>query len=374
MMARTRTAAIRETIRSSAVARLFLPLAIAAALAAGIATTASPALATTGSSRSASSATPRAFFGLGPASKTKIDGRSYFNWSATPGAMLTDHVAIVNFGTTAVTLRVFVTNAVSTIHGGTTFVPPAKAIGGPADWVRLHLPGHSQIVHLAPRSKIIVPITVTIPRNAPPGDHVGAVIAALTSLIQSKNHAKVHLVQQVADRIIARVSGKLRPRLSVVNLHVAYSDPLSPLATNTATLSFTIRNTGNELLGGNVTVSVHGLLGSTETRSNVVKVPVLLPGGSDSERIQVHGVYPEIHMLGKVSVAPLVVQGQYDQGLSIYTGQAGFWAVPWIALVILILLIAMFAAVWLRRRRWLRSASAAHDEGAARGGQKVEAK
>src|ERR1700720_1825145 len=37
---------------------------------------------------------PRAFFGLGPASKTQIDGRPYFNWGASPGAGLTDHVAI----------------------------------------------------------------------------------------------------------------------------------------------------------------------------------------------------------------------------------------------------------------------------------------
>src|SRR5215469_30018 len=90
-------------------ARLF-----AGALITGIAVTAAvPAVAAPASGRSiTSSPLPRAFFGLGPASKTKIDGRPFFNWSATPGAHFTDHVAIVNFGVTPVALRVFVTNAV----------------------------------------------------------------------------------------------------------------------------------------------------------------------------------------------------------------------------------------------------------------------
>ncbi len=365
---------MRGNRASSRRARLAIALLLVPALAAAVAvSTGSAALAADSGRLVSAKSVPRAFFGLGPASATKIDGRAYFNWSATPGASLTDHVAVVNFGSTTLSLHIYVTNAVSTINGGTTFVPQAKAVGGPANWVTLHFPGHSSVLKLAPHSKVILPIEVTIPKNAPPGDHVGAIIAALTSVIQSKNHAKVHFVQQVADRIITRVSGKLRPGLSVENLHVQYSDPLSPLATSPATLTFTVRNTGNELLGGNVTVSVHGLLGSTETRSDVVKVPVLLPGGSDSERVQVKGVYPEIHLQGKVSIAPLVVQGQFDQGLSTYSAQVGFWAIPWIALAILILLIALFVGIWLRRRRWSRAALAEPEE-SARGDQKVEAK
>jgi hypothetical protein len=366
--------ALRKRPGQSALARNAARLMVAGTVAAGLATAASPVVAARASMQDpASKPAGRAFFGVGPATGNKIDGRSYFDWSATPGVKLTDHVAVVNFGTTALKLHVFVTNAVSTVHGGTTYVPPAKAIGGPADWVTIHFPRHSSTLRLAPRSKVFLPVTVAIPKNAPPGDHVGAIIVALSSVIQSKNHAKVHFIQQVATRIITRVSGTLRPGLKVVGLRVAYHTPLSPFATSPATLTFKIRNTGNEVLGGNVTVSVSGLLGSTETRTDVVKILPLLPGGAIPERVQVNGVYPEIYMQGNVSVAPLVVQGQVDQGLAIYRGQVGFWAIPWIALVIFVLLVLLITGTWLRRRRLNRAAPAA-EQGAPRGDQKVEAK
>jgi hypothetical protein len=350
----------------SAAARIF-----AGAAAACIAACAIPALASPARIQSARSG-PRAFFGVGPASKTKVDGRSYFNWSATPGDKLIDHVAIVNFGTTAVTLRVYVTNAVSTVKGGTGFAPQGKAKGGPADWVTIHFPGNSPIVHLKPRSKIILPVTIIVPKNAPPGDHEGAIVASLTSVIQSKNHAKVHLVQQVADRIIARISGTLRPGLSVVGLHVTYHDSLNPLATGITTLTFRVRNIGNELLGGKVTVSVHGLLGSTETGPAVLKVPIMLPGASVPERVQISGVYPEFVMSARISVAPLVVTGQFDQGLMTYTGQVGFWAVPWILVIIIVVLVLLAVGIWLRRRS-RRSAGPAAQGRALGGREKVEA-
>ena len=40
--------------------------------------------------RSSSKPAPRAFFGLGPATKGKIDGRPYFIWGASPGSYLSD--------------------------------------------------------------------------------------------------------------------------------------------------------------------------------------------------------------------------------------------------------------------------------------------
>jgi hypothetical protein len=303
-------------------------------------------------SSAGSSSRPRAFFGLGPASKTKIDGRSYFEWSATPGSSLTDHVALVDFGTSPVTLHVFVANAVSTPHGGTNFAPSVQRKGGPAGWVTIHFPHNSPTVHLAPRSKIIVPITVVVPKNAPPGDHVGSIVAALHAVIQTKNHVKVHFIQQVAVRIIARVSGRLRPRLSIIGLHVKYSNPmLNPAGTAPTTLAFTVRNTGNELLGGNVSAAVLGLFGTTGGQSNVAKIPVMLPGGSDTATVTVPGVFPEFDMTAKITIKPLVASGQYDPGLTTFPAQVSFWAVPWTLIAIVIAVLAAGTLILVRRRR-----------------------
>jgi hypothetical protein len=288
-------------------------------------------------------------------------------------------VAIVNFGTIPLNLRVFVTNAVSTAKGGTVYQPEGKALGGPANWVTLQFPKNSAMVRVPPRTKsgrpseVIIPMSVIIPKNATPGDHAGAVIVALYSVIQSKNHAKVHLVQQVADQIIARVSGTLRPQLSVTGLHVTYNDPLSPFSTGVTTMTFIVRNTGNELLGGQLTVSVHGLFGSTETKAGIAKIPILLPGASVPEHVQISGVYPEYLMNAEVSIAPRAVQGQLDEGLETYRGQAGFLAVPWIPTIVVLLLIALAVLIWLRRRVRRMAEVASADSGVAQGRKKVEA-
>lgn len=291
----------------------------------------------------------RAFFGLGPASAKAIDGRPYFAWAATANGVLTDHVAIVNFGAVPVTLHVFSSNAVSLAHGNTGFESAGQSRGGLASWITLHFPNGSSTLHLKARTKVIVPITLQVPQNASPGDHEGAIIASLTSTIVSKNHAKVHLVQQVAARIVLRISGKLRPLLTVSGLRVTYDDRISPTESGVATLHFTVNNSGNLLLGGKPVVTVSGLFGSAAA-GHVATVPVLLPGGSDSESVTIPGVYPQFLMNAKVTVTPTVVAGQYDRGLTLYSANTSFWAVPVILLIIVIVLI-LLAGLWIWRHR-----------------------
>lgn len=308
---------------------------------------------------------PRAFFGLGPASATKVDGRPYFTWGATPGGRLNDHVAIVNLGTSPVTVAVFVTNAVNVAHGGTGFLPRGQARGGPASWITLHLPHHSSTVHLAPHRSVIVAISVRIPANASPGDHLGAIVASLTSTIVSKHHARVHLVQQVACRTLIRVSGPLRPRLTITGLRADYQARLDPVASGVTTLQFTVRNTGNVLLGARESVSVHGLLGSTETLSDIAAIPVMLPGGSAQEAVKVNGAFPELLMSARVTLVPLVATGQDDPGLSNYSAKVGFWAIPWILLALVLALILFAVGAWRWRRRRHRGPRATQSGGPA---------
>ena len=300
--------------------------------------------------------TPRAFFGLGPATKGKIDGRAYFFWSATPGSPLSDQVVVVNFGVKPVTVRLFVTNAYSGVQGVTGFLPRGQARGGPAGWITVQFPHHSPVLHLAPRSKVTLPISVSIPKNAPPGDHEGAVIAALTSVVQVKGHAKLHLVQQVGVRVITRISCPpatphcLRPQFSVLDLRVSHSDPLNPFTSGSAVMSFVVKNTGNELLGGKVTASVSGLFGSTSTGSQVITLPILLPGGSYRASLRVSGIYPELVETAQVKVAPQGVKGQNDGFVPNFYGNATYWSVPWVWVIVFIVLVATGVFVWLRRR------------------------
>jgi hypothetical protein len=336
--------------------------ALVAALAAGFACTMASAAAAPAHAAVAAKSPPRAFFGLGPATKGEIDGRPYFNWAGSAGSFLKDQVAVVNYGTTAVNLYVFASNAVSTAHGGTAFLTRGQSHGGLSSWIAIDGKHSAFTLHLKPKTKVFLPISVVFPHNATPGDHEGAIIASLTSTIQSKNHAKVHLVQQVAARVIARIEDKLQPRLSVSGLKVSYRNPLSPQSSGSTTLAFTIVNSGNEILGGKVSVYVSGLFGSTESRLDAVSVPPMIPGGTDAAKVTVPGVYPELLMHAKVDIAPLAVTGQYDQGLTTYTRQADYWAWPRIPLLILIFLVLLGAGLWYRRRRRHQKVAAARQD------------
>src|SRR5215472_8847429 len=94
-LARTRAAPARRRVAAGSVLAALLVAAAAPAQASGVPL------------RSPSpKPVPRAFFGLGPATKGKIDGRAYFFFPATPGSHAADQVAVVNFGVKPVIVRI----------------------------------------------------------------------------------------------------------------------------------------------------------------------------------------------------------------------------------------------------------------------------
>ena len=54
---------------------------------------------------------------------------------------------------------------------------------------------------------VILPVLMRVPAGANPGDHVGGVVAVLSTIGTNKQGAKVRLDQRVATRLFVRVSG-----------------------------------------------------------------------------------------------------------------------------------------------------------------------
>ncbi len=70
---------------------------ILVAAAPAVAAQAAPAQPAAASIAATARPAPKAAFGAGPASATKLDGRPYFTYDASPGGSIEDHIAIVNF-------------------------------------------------------------------------------------------------------------------------------------------------------------------------------------------------------------------------------------------------------------------------------------
>jgi hypothetical protein len=296
-----------------------------------------------------------ATFGAGPASKTKIDGRPYFSYDASAGGSIEDHIAIVNLAHKRQTLSVYAVDATSASNGDFTYAPQSAARTGAGAWLAVGTPGASGKVTVKARSTTILPVHLTVPNNAPPGDHAAAVIVSLTGLVNGKSGERVRLQQRVATRVIVRVSGPLRPQLRIANLKATYAASLGVFSRGTATVSYDIVNTGNVLLGGAQQVTVHGLFGTTSRAEATPIVPLLLPGASYPVTVRIRNVAPEVRMTAKVEFAPAGLKGQVDPGLRLITATTHFWAVPWILIAIIVFLLLVLAEV-IRRRRPRRKA------------------
>jgi hypothetical protein len=290
-------------------------------------------------------------FGIGPASAKGIDGRPFLNYLVSPGSQLSDHAAIINFAYRPVTLSLYAADAVVGADGQFGYQPKAAARTDAASWIRLGTGATSSTITLGPRTTLVVPITITVPADASPGDHAAGVITSVTSQVTSKNGERVNFEQRIALRTFLRVSGPLRPGLAIQNFRVRYDDNLNPLGGGTATLTYTVRNTGNIRLGSHQRVSVSGLFGSKGPTKALADIPLLLPHSFVNESVTVHGVFPQFPMHARVTLYPLAVVGDVDPGVaSKYTAAKAFWAIPWVLLAIVVALILGAAAWWYYRR------------------------
>jgi hypothetical protein len=331
--------------------RLYLTAAIAPLCAmAGLLTwTSASASAQNGPAANTNVAT----FGTQTATATKPDGRGIYSFAATPGGQVEDHVAVFNYSRQTITLQLRGTDAVNTPQGGFAARPVNQRSTGLGTWVAL--PASALTVTLPPRSNLIVPFLVEVPKNATPGDHAGVLTATLQSSIISKSGQRVRLLQTIGSRIFLRVSGPLHPGFSVTNLHVSYQGTLNPVGTGRADLSYTVRNTGNVALGGHQTVYISGLFGSKKVAAHVAQVQLLLPGFSITQHVPVSGIIPELHDTAHVSITPLYIPGSVQPASGPYQATLSFWAIPWTLIGIIVLLILLLVALWLIRRRRRRT-------------------
>jgi hypothetical protein len=287
-------------------------------------------------------------FGTQTATATKPDSRGIFSYAATPGGRVEDHIAVINYSEQTISLLIRGTDAENTPQGGFAALPVNETSHSVGTWI--YLPKADLTVTLPPRSDEIIPFLVEVPSNATPGDHAGVVTATLASEIVSKSGQRARLLQTVGTRVFIRVSGPLHPGFTITGLALKYDGTIDPVGTGKAVITYTVDNTGNVALGGKQTVYVSGLFGSKKDATHVNEVQLLLPGNSVKETVRISGIYPEIRDTGHVSISPLYVQGTVQPASGPYEATVGFWAIPWILIAIIVVLIGL-VVLWLRRRR-----------------------
>ncbi|WBB67650.1 DUF916 domain-containing protein [Micromonospora sp. WMMD812] len=342
------------------------------ALAAPTPSTTATAPGSSGSPSSALAAPPALTWGVAPSSAKGPNGRPAFTYKLDPGATLTDYVAVTNHSTRPLTLNLYASDASTTTQGGFDLLAGGQQPTDVGAWVRFT----RGTLTVPSASRLDVPFTLTVPRNATPGDHAGGIVAALAATTADAQGNQVSVDHRVGARIYLRVTGELQPTLTVEDLRVRHTGSLNPLAGGTLTATFTVRNTGNVRLTGRLTLGTTGPFGLGRRSVDAAGLPEILPGAALTTTVRMTGVPPLFRLAATATVTPAAVDGLVlDPPPTADTAQAAIWAVPWPQLVLLALLAlvgwALVAAQRRRARRMALAVAAAREEGRAQASQET---
>lgn len=351
---------------SRSVSRSLAPLvtlvALAVALLAGLVASAVPAMAQ-GPTPSPSTTVPTdaRSWALTPTGEPGEPGsRPDLSYQLDPGAELDDSVTLWNSSTRPTTFRVYATDAFTTREGGFDLLPGGVPATGAGSWIRLAVPD----ITVEPGKKVDIPVHLSVPRVASPGDHAAGVVATTQVATTDPDGNVVTVEHRVGSRVYVRVSGTVVPTLVVDAISVSYRGTANPVGRGEADVRYTIRNAGNVRLRGTQHVSLSGVGGLGRIDRDLGPLPELLPGATISHEVHVDEVLPAIRLTAAIEIVPVPPTGVGDGAVEPARATATAWAVPWTLLAVLVV-AATALGWWLRRWRRARRSSVGGPEGEA---------
>lgn len=332
-------------------------LALAAVLAlptAGQAAALAPAV---GEPAPVAEAAARTTWALEPATADGPDGRVSFRHAVDPGTEIAEHVTLTNFSDHAATFEVYAGDGLLTADGQFDLPPTGSEAEAAGSWIALGdaagtlaEPGAVQRVEVPAASEVTLPFVVRVPTDATPGDHPAGIVAALAT----DAGAGVAMDSRVGARLHLRVTGDLVPALAVQDVRTTWTPSWNPFAPGTLRLDYTVANTGNVRLGATSSASAAGPFGAAGTSAAGPALREVLPGGTAAGSVEVEA-WPLVRLGGGVAVTPSVV-GEDEVTAAVAAAESSWsaWAVPWLQLGLVLLLVGVALAV--RRARARREA------------------
>ncbi|WP_134321758.1 WxL protein peptidoglycan domain-containing protein [Cumulibacter soli] len=274
--------------------------------------------------------------------------RSYFVYAMDPGQQVEDTIRITNISEEPLTLGLLATDAFNVPETGAfDLLPTAEQPVDVGAWVTLPVTE----VAIEPGNSVDVPFQIQVPDNATPGDHVGGVVTSLTSPGTDADGNEVLFDARIAVRLYLTVSGELTPRLAVEDLAVDYGSNGHQL-TGDVTVTYTVRNRGNVRLAADETVSLTPLIGGS-VAEQTGDIAELLPGGAVLRSVVLEDVPALVRLQANVQLDPIDVGERLESEPKSITTSTSFWAMPWIPLaVLLVIVLGVYFLMRGRRRRW----------------------
>jgi WxL interacting protein linking bacterial and host surfaces len=291
-------------------------------------------------------------FAVQPSGPNGPSGRDFFIYTLKSGQVFGDTVGISNLTDKPATFVIYATDARNTNDGGFALLREEENPTDVGSWVEL---GATQYT-LDPGMRADIPFKITVPSDATPGDHVGAIVAQQVpdDPTEVPKGIGVDVRLRIGARIYLRVDGPVTPSLSIKHFAVDYDTPASPFSSSKAVITYVVTNTGNVRLTPTAQLKLSGLFGWGAKQVEDRQLPELLPGSSLEIAETVLAVKP----LGRLT-ADLTLQAPSDN-LTVKSS-VQMWTIPSLGVAFFVVLVtaAVTALVLWRRRRKRRSPAAA---------------
>jgi hypothetical protein len=304
-------------------------------------------------------ATPGLTWAVQPADQQGPDGRRWIELTLGPGQVVTEHLAVRNFSDRAVDFSLKAADGYLTDKGRFNMLASDQVSVDGGTWIEL-----PEQVTVGAKEMAVVPFTITVPRDAKPGDHPAGVAATVTS-----TGGTVAVESRVGFRVMMQVSGTITASLAVEDISATYEHSWNPFSAGEVRVSYTTTNGGDVAVTGTGRVTVDGLFGRAGEDARA-EVEQTFPGDRREVDIRVAGVWSLGWLRTAVEVTPSVPDGgPADAAIRPASATVTVWALPWPQLVLVATVAVLALAVRTitrRRRRWLaRLLDRARDEGRA---------
>jgi hypothetical protein len=278
--------------------------------------------------------------------------RPNLTYDSDPGAVINDTVTLLNYGNVQLTFRVYGTDAFNNDAGEFDLLPGNEVPVDAGSWVKVT----QENITVPPGKQATIPITITIPADAAPGDHVGAILASNVTQGNDDSGQVVNLDRRTGTRMYLRLSGELTPQLAVANVETTYHHALNSLA-GSADVTFRVENRGNVRLTANATVTVAGPFGLGESNIALPPIPEILPG----QHVDLSATLEDVPalMIDSTTVHLTPTDAAAESDVKATTGTDVTFAPPIaILMVLLILTFGLLARRAYKRRRVAEQAAA----------------
>lgn len=285
-----------------------------------------------------------------PADTAQGRDRPNYAYDLMPGGTVGDALYVANRSPQPITLRVYAADGFLTDDGALDILAGGVESTDLGSWVSIASPE----LTLDSGASAEVPFTVAVPADAAPGDYAAGIVASM--LVTADNGTITE--RRLGSRVHLRVQGELAPALAISDVVVDYHGTANPAETGSATVGYTLTNTGNTRLDPDAEVALGGPFGWARVTA-ADDAPELLPGSSLERTVEVAGIVPLVLLSADVTATSQVVSrtlaGAEPSTLDplVSQGTATTAAVPWTALAILavIALLVAWRIVAARRRR-----------------------